>query len=232
MSANFYTTGGWMLGFDLHNYWTVGPLGAPVPTKAVHFVVAHYEYVRAKDPTTKVACVTADTHKMVQGECELTLIPHIPIPPGAPHLAAEVLELGLIVGFSGSAPLVRRQSVTAKGKPLAVCTERWFGTNINCSDPVNLPSGDCLHFGTVMTQPSAADAVAAITDWIIDSIFGTIVGKAGDKVFGRLVEGLLKQAVKKCVEEIVKKLITDKAKESLNKIEVRPLLSDLEIPFL
>lgn len=238
MSCNFYDTTGAMLGLDLHKYWVAAP-PSPVPVEglAAHVNAAQYYISPVEDPKTLTASVTSDAKRMVQGKCKLEWVPHFPvIVPGLPYPGLEHLELLLIMGFSSSVPVVRRQSVTGERQPMAICMVSAIGLNLNCGEKVKLPTGWVLNFNTVKTGISWQDLVPVVVEWVIDSLAGLITKKLSKKFLEKLIkkigEDYVERIVKKKAEDILKTTIKEIMKFFKDKATPKAFLHDIGVPFV
>jgi hypothetical protein len=161
MSANFLDTSGICAGVDWHMYFTVGPLGAPLPVPLVpHGVMgAHSELQK----TWRVATtVTTEKKPTLQGQWAMLVVPHVFVPAGAPHPAAEPINLCAILAASSISPQLTAHSVTGQGQALLVAVDGAQGANLDCSDlPAPGISAD-FNLNSVMTSPTLGDYLSGL----------------------------------------------------------------------
>ncbi len=226
MPANFYHDEATMRGADMHTYWALGPEGVPIKAVTLYVVLAVHQPPVDK-PEAIVASVTSCRHKVVQGRLKLKYVQHIPIPLGVPHPVMEPIEYGLILYYSSSTPFLRRASVTAGGHPLGVCLSGDSGLNVNCWEGIKLPSGYVHSENTVMTEPSLADAIDALTDMVVDVVLGTLL-KLLEKVIPKKWKDAVSEWLKhqfqniaqpftRVLEKIVKDILKSLAKKPSEK---------------
>src|SRR4029077_15929909 len=96
----------------------------------------------------------------MQGGYDIYLVPHIPIPPAAPD-PLEAAQLAMVLALAGSKAQMSVHSVTGGGGALAPCITGAGGSNINCNDPIDGPTGVVYNLNTVMTAPTAGDYAGA-----------------------------------------------------------------------
>jgi hypothetical protein len=221
MPVCFYNASGAMAGADWHDYVMdaqVGPVPVPVPIKAFHFVMASFED-RCDDDTMRLTHVTSDRRPMIQGDFKLVyVLPHVPITAAPPH-PVEAVVWGTIFVLSGSTALLAVATVTGEGKPLACCVYESFGANVNCGEPIDMPTGIVHNSNTVLTQPTADDFARAVLDWAVSGLISKIVGGLFDaavkKYAGKVLKKWLKEAlypIRKYAEDLVKGFIEEFAK--------------------
>jgi hypothetical protein len=240
VSSNFYDTTGVVVGCDPHKYWMVGPEGEPEEVKAGYANAAQYYVNPAEDPATKTASVTSDGNRMIQGKCKLEKVPHWPvIIPGVPYPVLEPLEIAITFLSSSSAPLLRRQCVTGEGQPLAICISWAISLNLQCGDPVKMPTAIVFNLNSVKTTASWQDLVPTVVDWIIDTLAGKVTKfiskKLLDKYFKKLREDLgrtVERIVKKIAEDQLKGLPKELFKLVKDKLKPKKFLRDLGVPFV
>jgi hypothetical protein len=237
MSCNFYTTDGIVTGMDHHRYWTVGPGGAPLEARAGYAVIASYQLNPASDGATKLEAVTAGGERMIQGKCNLEYVLHTPIfAPGPPHPAFEPIEVLLMIAFSSTVPLLRRQCVTGQGQPLAICAVSAFGVNIDCAEPCKMPTALAVSVVSVKTQASLADALPAAAEWAFETAFKPLFKTVGEKALKKLLERFrqkfLEQVLQKWIEGKIKEKTKDVLTWAKDKVAPRRLLNDLGVPFV
>lgn len=228
MSSCFYNSNGDMVGLDYHDYTGAGPpipfppYFVPVPGKAFYLVIGSFDDTCDKEDA-RLKKVTSDGHPMIQRDFKLVNVtPHlplIPIPLLLPHPIFEPALMGVIIYFSGSTALLAVASVTGVGTPLACCIGGAWGTNLNCGDPIDLPSDVVHNSSSVLTQPTGADFARAVLDFAISGLISKLVGDGFDalieKYATQLVKILLKTILfplRKKVEDIIKNIAEDVAK--------------------
>lgn len=217
--ANFYDTTGAMVGLDRHKYWAVTPATGPVPVPmtAWYLTLAQYWINSADEEQTKTARVTSDGKRMIQGKCKLVYLFHWPVVvPAPPHPAAEAVELLITIACSSTVPVFRRQSVTGQGEPLAICCAAMFGVNLDCGDPVKMPTGLVINVNSVKTGVSPADVVPAVVDWLVDTLVSQIVKG--------LFKKLLDDRIKKWIEDRIVRRLVEKIAQELTKQPVKTLV--------
>lgn len=238
MSSNFYDTTGVMVGLDGHKYWAIVPPDpVPIEAEAAYVSAAQYAVFPVEDAATRTATLTSDGKRMIQGKCKLQNALHYPvIVPGPPHPVMEPIELALIIVYASTVPVLRRQCVTGQGQPLAICLYWALGVNLNCGEPVKMPSGGVFNLNTVKTQASWQDAVPTIVDWIIDSLVGVLFKKMlSNTLKKKLKEDLereLARIIQKMTETKVKDFFKDVVKMFKDKVKPKKVLRDLGIPFI
>lgn len=159
MSVNFYNSFGLMAMVDLHGY-------KPAPPVWPHVVCAPLWWVAAIE--RRVASVTSNSHPMVQGGLDLYMVPHIPAgpPPGA---VSAPVTLSAIHLMSGSVAYLAVHKVSAAGSMLACCVSGMIGYNVNCNEPIDLPTGLVVQCNTVQTQPTLGDYLGALVAYALDA---------------------------------------------------------------
>ncbi len=238
MPCNFYDTTGAMLGLDLHKYWMAAPPSpVPVETRAAYVNAAQYYVSPVEDSKTLTASVTSDGKRMVQGKCKLKWVPHYPvIVPGPPFPGLEQLEIGLTIMFSSSVPVVRRQSVTGERQPMAICMISAIGLNLNCGDPVKMPTGWVINLNTVKTGISWQDVVPVVVEWGIDSLAGIITKRFSkkflEKHFKKIADTVRRRITKKLAEDFVKNIVKEVMKLFKDKATPKAFLHDIGVPFV
>lgn len=172
MSVRFYNTTGKMVGIDLHLFQMLVPLDpAPVPVPCFpHFVYAPLSWGFASE-TSKLKNVTSDGAPMLQKGHKLKLVIHFGL--GLPH-PAEVAQLACVIAGSKTTCIMGVASVTGCGEPLATCLAGFWGLNLNCSSPVDLPSGHVFNGNTVRTTPALSDYANAAIDVVLGNLMNVI----------------------------------------------------------
>ncbi len=106
------------------------------------------------------------------------------------------LLLPVIIGFSASKSLFGASTVQAEGKPVATACMVFANQNLNCNNPVNLPTGSVCAPNTVMAGMSLGDyltgALMMGVDMLVSFLFSKLPFKnqlsneAGTGLFNRL----------------------------------------------
>ncbi len=184
MSVCFYNTKGWMVGIDVHMFQMAVPPD-PLPVTMPFFphavgVKLSWGFCSEK---SKLKNVTSDGAPMLQKGHKLKMVPHVFVPCALPH-PLEAVQIAAVIASSKTTCVMGVESVTGGGAPLATCLIGFWGLNVDCSSPVDIPSGNVFNGNTVRTSPSAADYVNAG----IDVAFGAI-----EKAIELLIEPLVKK---------------------------------------
>lgn len=164
MSVRFYNTTGWMVGLDMHMFQAAvppDPLPVPLPLFP-HVTVVKLSWGIASEKS-KLANVTSDAAPMLQKGHRLKMTPHVFVPCALPH-PAEALQIALVVLNAKTTCVMGVVSVTGGGEGLATCLAGWWGLNVDCSSPVDVPTGHVFNGNTVRTTPALADYVNAGID--------------------------------------------------------------------
>lgn len=222
MSVRFYNTTGKMVGIDLHLFQMFvppDPLPVPVPCFP-HFVYAPLSWGYSAEKS-KLENVTSDGAAMLQKGHKLKMIlPHFGL--GLPHPLEAVQWAGVVLS-SKTTCIMGVASVTGCGEPLATCLAGWWGLNLNCSSPVDLPSGHVFNGNTVRTTPALSDYANAAIDVVLGNLMNVIEmalpkGSKWMKWFKKLKDIKKKS---KLAEQIIKYLFKEISKTI-------PMPSDLE----
>ena len=132
--------------------------------------------------------VKADSMNIICRGSDISyLIPHVPIPPYPP-----CAMLVLIIPTSGSKSYFGAASVlTAKG-PVACCLLVTMNPQLNCDDPLSLPSGMAASWSTVVCGMSFGDILGGILAMGLDMLISLGLNKLGSKlakgVFGKVMD--------------------------------------------
>lgn len=192
MSANFYDTLGVMIGVDTHAY-------KPAPPVWAHMVGISFGTPSALT-SKRTPRVTSEGLPMLQQGYDVYLVPHAPIPSGAPAPAAAA-QLAKIIAASGTKAQLAVRSVTGQGQKLACAVNGLLGMNVNCNDPLDLPNGCVIQVNTVQTRPTSGDLAAAAMGGAADAMLGALAGIALDKIgAGDLAELIVKHLVRRIPE--------------------------------
>ncbi|MBK8253264.1 MAG: hypothetical protein IPK82_11435 [Polyangiaceae bacterium] len=225
MSVRFYNTTGVMVGVDLHSYHAcVPPDPFPVFIPFHPHVVGETFRSPICDGKSKLNNITADAAPMLQKDHKFYVFPHIPIPVPPPY-PTEVTQVALAIAGSKTTCVMGVASVTGAGQPLATCLAGWWGLNLDCSSPLDIPSGAVFNGNTVRTQPAISDYANAILDIALGSVLKGLelllpAGKAK-----KIVKSIIKYKKKvKIVEQVFKEIMKQVG-------EVVPTPSDFEKKF-
>ena len=173
MSSNFINLAGSMAGMDMHLYFTVAPPAVPVPVPDFYEVFSlHISFNRLWRVVLKV---TTDSLPVTQSSWAMLVVPHIPVPLGPPHPAAEPAEIAVLWGTSNSSPQLSVHSVTAGGSPLLTEILWAIGGNLNCGMFV-LPCNIDLNPNSVKTSPTLGDYAQALVGCVLSGIYGAVMG--------------------------------------------------------
>lgn len=200
MSVCFYDNGGEMAGIDAHEYFTIGPLGVPVPVLFTpHLVGAPNSHAIARfDKRTPT--VTAESRLMIQRGFTIHAVPHLPMTFLPPHPAAELANIAKIIVGSSSKAVMGIASVTGEGASLATCLAACVGANANCGPGV----GVVVNPSSVVTSPTAADYAGAAAAWIMSLVLGEV------KILPSAVTNwFLKKVLGPELDEAVRDFVTD-----------------------
>jgi hypothetical protein len=192
MSVNFYNSFGLMAIVDLHGY-------KPGPPAWPHVVCAPLWWFATAE--RRVPSVTSCSHPMVQGGLDLCMVLHIPAgpPPGA---VTATMILAAIHSMSGSVAYLAVHKVTAARKDLACCVSGMIGYNVNCNEPIDLPTGLVFQCNTVQTQPTLGDYVGAFVAYALDAILAFSVGAFLDLVTENPLVEVIVQTIVRLLPEI------------------------------
>ena len=184
---NFIHTGAVMVGVDLHTYITGIP---PFPTPVLDVPHLTYGLFNAFNTTSFLTAPSVRTggEALVKSGHEFYLLPHLPCTALPPH-PTEALELLKLLVASSSKVYAIAYSVTSGGKPLAICMKDALAFNINCCEPIGLPSGFVMSLTTVQTASRFSDSVGSLVDTVISNFlsYGVKLGAKGiaGKVAGK-----------------------------------------------
>jgi hypothetical protein len=171
MSSNFLDISGVMAGVDVHIYYLAGgPVPVPVPDGYVCFS-AHASFSR----WWRIAWhVTTGHCPVLQSNWQMCFcVPHIPIPIGPPHPAAEPIEIAVCWFTGGSAPQLSVHSVTGGGAPLLTAIVWAFGYNANCGiqGMAWIPTNVDFNMNSVKTTPTLGDYLAGAASMAMNSVY-------------------------------------------------------------
>jgi hypothetical protein len=191
-----------MAGLDLHDEVTFPP-PPPAPVKVIPHVVV--DVLNGVGLFCKLSpdTVNANWMRMIMRDSDIgNFIPHVPIPINAWVLAP------LIICTSGSKNYFGPSSVQAGGKPIGVALLIILDIDLNCSDPVPLPSIRILAPATVVAGLSLGDILGGFlamgADFAVQGILnfltgssgaGRIFGKVGKLVVQKYLQGVLSWAI-------------------------------------
>lgn len=202
MSACFYDNGGIMEGIDAHTYYTIGPLGVPVPVLFTpHLAGAPFLHPAATwDKRTPT--VLAEGRKMIKRGFKIRLVPHLPVTMLPPH-GAELGQVALVIAKSTSTAYLGVASVTGEGGPLATCVGWAVGVNGNCGPGI----GAVYNPSSVITSPTASDYAGAVAAWCVALALGP--------VWKKIPTSILRWAIKKYLGPKIDKLVRDTVDRAL-----------------
>lgn len=168
MSANFYHVLATMRGVDRHHFQMLSPNPADAPKGArvdgwMYYVSANH--AASNDPGKVAETVTADGKCMIREGFTIHNVDHTFFPVAPPH-PYEFIEQRKIIKSSESTPFLTRASVTSYGDPLAVCSVRAIGANLNCHDSGMVLSGVVYCACSVVTKAQ----IVAIVERIFDDL--------------------------------------------------------------
>jgi len=166
MSANFYKVTAMMWGVDLHHYQALSPDPADA-LKGWRLDNAPYlvseNHAGKHDPGNVTDTVTADRKCMIRHGFTIHDISHHALVPLPPH-PYQFIEVRTIDKASASTPFLKMDSVTSSGGPLAVCSVKAVGANLNCHDSGMVLSGVVLCPCTVVTKVQLAAVIERLFD--------------------------------------------------------------------
>ncbi|EYF08690.1 Hypothetical protein CAP_2551 [Chondromyces apiculatus DSM 436] len=134
---------------------------------------------------------------------------HVPIPISSCLLAP------LWQRVSSSKSYFGPSSVVAGGKPIAAALESWKNWQLNCNDPLSLPTGVAFSWSTVVCGLTLGDVFGGFVAMSLDMAMSYFLGKIGGK-FGKwyaekhLAEGTAKwfvEAVEQTASAVFLQLI-------------------------
>ncbi len=182
MSANFYDNSGKMVGIDCHKYWALPPppSGTLMPLWPHAVAIAFpSEFSKAY---LRTASILAESRKMIAGGFDngpVWVHAFWPTPP--PHPMEGPLY-SLILATSTSTAQLTVSSVTGEGNALATCIFGFWGLNVNCFEPMDMPSGHVIVISTVKTSPTLGDYIGAIVGWLVNAGVNYKIGLKLDKL--------------------------------------------------
>ncbi len=205
MSSNFLNTSGHFAGIDNHLYLMLGvPPAVPIPMPCVTHVVGQLHEVG--NPFQKAETVTTQGLSSLQNGWAMMLVPHVPIPPGPPHIT-ELIYIAAIILASQSAPKLAASTVHGEGQPLLVEALSAYGLNCDCSDNW-VGFGADVNFNTVKTTPTLKDYAMAIAGAAFNSVKNQVMGarsnKKADEMFGGVdtLSAAVKQQLKASAQKV------------------------------
>jgi hypothetical protein len=150
------------------------------------------------------------------------MVPHVFIPVPILH-PIEPVQLAQVIGTAKMTCVMGVASVTGAGEGLATCLAGWWGLNLDCSNPVDVPTGNVFNGNTVRTSPTVADYVNALVDVALSPLqtlleYALPKGSAIVKVLKKYKD--IKKKVK-LAEQVIKYLLKQIGKSL-------PMPSDLE----
>ena len=165
-----------MLGVDFHD--EICPPPVPPVKMEPHIVAALMNWVMPSSLADTTRNMPGLARVMNRGTDIENFIPHIPIGPG-------LLLAPLIIATSGSKTHFGPARVKANGDAIAAAILVIVGVNLNCSDPLPMPTGLVLAPNTVMTSMSMGDIIgscfAMATDAICQGLIQKGLGKFGSE---------------------------------------------------
>lgn len=201
MSVAFYNERGFVIGVDFHP----GCLPAAAATRGFCLVSAPFGQL-ACTAGKKIQGVTFDSHPSIQAGFDLYLVAHCP----------SDLRVDLC---SGSKAVMNVHKVTIKKEKAAVCLESCVGLNMDCNEPVDLPTGGVINPNSVVTQPTTGDYVGSLANAALDSAISWGLGKAAKgagelaKRFGEVgemfVEDFMKHVFRRGPDALPKSWLKD-----------------------
>jgi hypothetical protein len=139
--------------------------------------------------------VLANNWNIIHRDSDISYgIPHIPIPPFPPC----VLAL-LWTGLSGSKSYFGPSSVRANNKPIAAALFVYVNPQLNCDDPLPLPTGIAITWSNVVCGLTWGDIIGGFLAMGIDMAISFLLNKLGGKIASKLIP---KKAAKWAVEAI------------------------------
>lgn len=149
-----------MIGVDHHICWPPGaPLPLPNPVPYVTVMV-----LNGIQPLTPMLAPTSQTFY------GLTVQRGSDIGPGIPHIGPPSILTPLDVLFSSSVSYFGASAYTHEGQPCAAALLVAVGLNMNCQEPVSLPTGLVLCVTTHFTWMSPFDILFGVVCWGFDAV--------------------------------------------------------------
>lgn len=137
--------------------------------------------------------VLANNWNIIQRDSDIQYgIPHIPLPPFPPC----VLAL-LWTAISGSKSYFGPSSVLGNGKPIAAALFVYVNPQLNCDDPLPLPTGVAITWSNVVCGLTWGDIIGGFLSMGFDMLISWVLNKLGSGIAGKLTpKGLVPGAVK------------------------------------
>ena len=130
-------------------------------------------------------------------------IPHIPVPPFPPC----VLAL-LWTALSGSKSYFGPSSVVAKNNdPIAAALLVYVNPQLNCDDPVPLPTGIAITWSNVVCGLTWGDIIGGFLSMGLDIAISFLLNKLGSRISAKLIPKSASQVVTKAIETTVSSVL-------------------------
>jgi hypothetical protein len=159
-----------MLGADLHTYFTISPVGVPIPVPATPHAVGsmHRLTRRSWHDTANVHCDGGDF--MIQEGWAMIVVAHFPVTLVPPHPAMEPAALLATIAGAFSQPQLTVHSVKNAGASLMACLYEAVNLDINCGTQNPLPTGCVYNVSSVKTTPSPGDYMRAAVVGLLNGL--------------------------------------------------------------
>ncbi len=115
------------------------------------------------------------------------------------------LKLPFIIYNSSSKSFFGASTVKVENQVVAVSNAVVVNNNMNCNDPMNLPTGVVIAPNTVMAGMTIGDFLAGYVNITTDLLVGKALGKPGDYMGKKIIGKLANSAVTKSAWEAVTK---------------------------
>jgi hypothetical protein len=126
--------------------------------------------------------VLANNWNIIQRDSDIQYgIPHIPLPPWPPCVLALVWT-----GLSGSKSYFGPSSVVSSGGPIAAALFVYVNPQLNCDDPLPLPTGIAITWSNVVCGLTWGDVIGGALSMAFDMLISFVLGKISNKIAGKL----------------------------------------------
>ena len=167
-----------MLGMDIH-LGTPGPPAPPVPMP--HFVAQLLGGLPVVGSAKLVPTVLSHNFIALNQGTDIGM--------GIGHVASNIL-FPLYVLTSSSTSFFGSFSVLSGGKPTAAASDIYLNRNLNCAQPLSMPTGMVVAPGCNMVGLSLTDYLAGIANMAVSMGISFIGGKIGGYIAGKAMSGI------------------------------------------
>jgi hypothetical protein len=189
-----------MIGCDIHLELTA--TWPPVPAPNTPHLVAQ-RLAGFGGATMTDDDVLANNWNIIQRDSDIQYgIPHIPIPPYPPCALAL-----LWTGLSGSKSYFGPRSVVSSKGPIAAALLVYVNPQLNCDDPLPLPTGIAITWSTVVCGMTWGDIIGGFLSMAFDMLISWLLNKLGERLAAKLLPKGLAKWVAKALETTINTIL-------------------------